>query len=277
MCTPLPTPFFAGGSKCYAPAMKYSQSYQVRFTESDRLSRLTPIALFNYFQETAVQQGESVALPAEELNRRGYAWVLNRIHVEIDAYPLRRDCVTVTTWANCLQGLYAIREWTMTDAAGKCLARTTSRWVLIDLNRKRAIRLPAFMVEGYGEVDERAIDDPFARPENVECKDHARVFHVRASDLDANQHANSACYIDWCLEAVPVQVLQTHAPRSFEIIYKREAVLGSGLIAASKESTRSSPGKFFEHRIHLEGEKTLLTIGKSHWIENEKFGIDQGP
>ena len=34
-----------------------------------------------------------------------------------------------------------------------------------------------------------------------------RRFDVRLSDIDANNHANSACYFDWFIEALPPDLL----------------------------------------------------------------------
>ncbi len=42
--------------------MKHRESFDIRFYETDRSSRLTPIALFNYLQETAIGHGDAAGL-----------------------------------------------------------------------------------------------------------------------------------------------------------------------------------------------------------------------
>ena len=111
------------------------------------------------------------------------------------------------TWGSCLHGLFAVREWRALDARGDVLALATGRWVVIDVARKKIIKIPPQMPAAYGEHEGRAIDDAFQRMEHPVNGVNARHFHVRFSELDTNQHANSASYVDWCLEAVPQDVL----------------------------------------------------------------------
>ena len=245
--------------------MKFSKTYEVRFTETDRRERLTPITLYNYLQETAIEHGESAHITSEGLAAQNYAWMLNRIHLQFSDFPARKDTVTVATWASNLRGLYAIREWIMTDGRGRCCARATSRWIIIDTKKGRAVRLPDFLRERYGETPERAVDDAFERMQPIESGAIEKRFHVRVSDLDSNQHANSACYIDWCLEAAPPEVLAGFVPTAIEVTYKRESALGDGLIVTSRETAGIDSGeRAFEHVIKLE-DGALLTIARSSW------------
>ena len=249
--------------------MKFTRTFDVRFTETDRKSRLTAIALYNYLQDTAVDHSDSVKVAPADLETWKYAWILNRIRIDVNRFPRHRENVAVTTWASSLRGLYAIREWTMADGRGEVAARSTSRWILLDVERKRAVRLPPFIREAYGEAPERAIDDPFAREIPIEAGEFEKRFHVRANDVDSNQHANSACYIDWCLETVPREVLNDYTPKTFEVTYKRESALGDGLVVVSRIAAEAAGGgQTFEHAIRLEEDGTVLAFGKSTWVQD---------
>lgn len=247
--------------------MKYRQSFEVRFCEVDRHSRLTPIALFNYLQEGAIGHGDAVGMPdGEGLAGMGYAWMMNRLHIQIDRYARRRETVHVETWCSMLSGLFAIREWNVTDESGVSIAQATGRWVIFDLRKRKIIKLPGMMAERYGEHDGRGIDDPFARMTPIESGEYEKRFHVRSSELDSNQHANSASYIDWCLEAVPEDVLNEYLPSDIEITYKKESKLGDGLVASSLEEPSQEPAQLvFRHAIRLEENGALLSMGKSVW------------
>ena len=250
--------------------MKFRKSFEVRFSEADRRSLLTPIALFNYLQEAAIGHGDAVGLEGESLAEMGYMWMLNRIHFRINQYPSRRDTVHVETWGSTLTGLYAVREWNLTGDDGQKVASATARWILVDTQKGKIIKLPEILAERYGVHEGRGLDDNFERMSAIESGEFQKRFHVRLSELDSNQHANSASYIDWCLEAVPEDVLNSYLPQDLEITFKKESKLGDGLIASSLEEPSGEQGyRVFLHAIRNEVDDTLLTIGKSTWQKAE--------
>lgn len=250
--------------------MKHSQSFEIRFCEVDRNSRLTPIALFNFLQEVAIGHGDAVGMDGETLGRMGYAWMMNRVHMQIDRYPVRLETVHVQTWAFTLVGLYAIREWKVTDAAGECIARATARWIIFDIAKKKIVKLPAILPERYGEHEDRALEDPFLRMKPIAEGENRKSFHVRLSELDTNQHANSACYIDWCLEAVPDEIQNGYLPHSVEVTFKKESKLGEALESTSLErESDTADERVFEHAVALAEKGDLLTMGRSTWRKIE--------
>ncbi|MEK7793291.1 MAG: acyl-ACP thioesterase domain-containing protein, partial [Candidatus Hydrogenedentota bacterium] len=107
--------------------MRYRHSYEIRRRDTGRDECLTPDALYDYLQETAILHSDSVDLGANSLAGHGLAWILNRVIVHVDRYPRRREVVTIETWANNLRGLYAIREWRALDESGVVFACATSR------------------------------------------------------------------------------------------------------------------------------------------------------
>jgi len=245
----------------------YEECFTVRFNDADRLSRATPMAIYSYLQETAVLHSENRGLASAELRERNYAWVLNRIHMRIDRYPRWQETVTIRTWGNTLTGLYAIREFEILDENGERCGVATSRWVLIDTARSRPIRMPDEIEKRYGVKPERALNDPFPRPVEIEHGDVQRDFHVRLSDLDTNQHTNSAVYVDWCLEAVPTEVHTTMAVHSIEVVYKRETVLGDSLRSVGAPADDDAlDRRVFLHAIRTQPDGATVALGRSIWV-----------
>jgi medium-chain acyl-[acyl-carrier-protein] hydrolase len=246
--------------------MKLQARFDVRFYETDRAARLTPVALFNYLQEAAIRHGDAVGLNGPELERQGYVWMMNRLHFAIERNPTRREVITVETWGSRFKGMFATREWRVTDEAGGTVAVASGRWVMLGGEPKRIIRIPPVVSERYGEYPERALDDPFDRMTAPETPEFERQFHVRFSELDTNQHANSASYVDWCLEAVPLPVLDSCLPHSFEITFKKECRLGEELAARSEELPPGEDGsRRFRHGLWRVSDEALLAIAASTW------------
>lgn len=246
--------------------MKHVERFEVRFYEADRASRLTPVSLFNYLQETAIRHSDTAGMDGDSLMRRGYAWMLNRLHMRILRYPLRREVVQVETWGSCLRGLFAVREWRATDARGEVVALATGRWLVIDLKRKKIVKILPDMQAAYGEYEDRAMIDTFERMDPIQGGTNPRRFHVRSSELDINQHANSASYVDWCLEAVPGDILEGYLPFGIEITFKKEAKLGEELVATSLEVPGAGPGeRRFHHLLSRSTDGAVNAIAASVW------------
>ncbi len=254
--------------------MRYRHSYEIRRRDTGRDECLTPDALYDYLQETAILHSDSVDLGANSLAGHGLAWILNRVIVHVDRYPRRREVVTIETWANNLRGLYAIREWRALDESGVVFACATSRWFLINIEKRKPARIPGFIAEAYGEIPEdRAIDDPFDRVSPIETGETTKSFHVRLSDLDTNQHANSSRYIDWAIEAVPLSILESHNPCMIDVGYKQEGLLGDGLVSTSARANDDEDGPAFDHVIRREGSGEVLAMGRTRWRQAAEFGL----
>lgn len=254
--------------------MRYRHSYEIRRRDAGRDECLTPDALYDYLQETAILHSDSVDLGANSLARHGLAWILNRVIIHVDRYPRRREMVTIETWANNLRGLYAIREWRASDEAGAAFARATSRWFLINIEKRKPARIPGFITEAYGEIPEdRAIADSFDRVSPIETAETTKLFHVRLSDLDTNQHANSSRYIDWAIEAVPAEILYACKPSAIDISYKQEGLLGDEILSLSARTAIEGDDPAFDHVIRRTGGGEVLAMGRTHWRRAAEFGL----
>lgn len=249
------------------PAGVFESAYRIRSYEVDRDQRLRPEVLFNYLQDAAMHASAEAGRGQDVIVPRGVNWFLLRIHLVVRRYPRRGETVRVRTWAWRMQGLYAIREFQVVDEAGATLADGTSQWILVDLAKRRPMRLPEWIVEAYTMPEERRIEDDFEKLPVVENYDLDQIFLVRLSDLDVNQHANSGSYFDWCLEVVPEEVHQTLVPLSIEIQYKKEANYRERLRCFSARAAEGSPaeGPVFHHAIRRVSDDELLAVGRSRW------------
>jgi len=244
----------------------FRHSFEIRYLDGDWQGRLSLLALQGYLQESAVLHCDSVGMTRAFLLENGLTWILNRIHIRVDHYPGFKEEVTVEPWPVNVGGLFNLREFRVLNPQGDVCAVATSRWILIDVNRKRPIRVPEMITSMFEVHEERVIDDPFDRMTDVTDPDLQKEFHVRLSDLDINQHANNASYLDWFLETVPSDVLSTHVPSSIEIDFKREATLGAALHVATAEQPPAPDGaREFRHALRLPSDNQLLAQGRSSW------------
>lgn len=247
----------------------FGHSFEIRYLDADWQGRLSPLALQGYLQESAVLHCDTVGMTRAFLLENGWTWILNRIHIRVGHYPGFKEEVTVETWPVNVGGLFNIREFRVLDSQGDVCAVATSRWILIDINRKRPIRVPELITNMFEVHEERVIDDPFVRMTDVTEADIQKEFHVRLSDLDINQHANNASYLDWLLETVPSDILSTHVPSAIEIDFKREATLGAALhVATAEEPNAQAEPREFRHALRLTSDDLLLAQAHTSWRPN---------
>ena len=248
----------------------YTYYADIRQRDVDQFDRLTPTALYGSMQDAAIAHSMSKGLSGKTFMDLGYAWMLNRIHISVKHCPTIFEAVTVRTWASNLTGLYAIREFELLDEFNQVRACGTSRWVVIDLAKKRAVRLPNFLAERYGVLPKRALEDDFPKFDVKDTFDRSKEFQVRWSELDGNQHANSACYVDWFVEAVPTEILQTHDLKELELEYKRELVLGDTLTSAcTPVSANAALTTIFDHKIINQEGQVLTAKGRTVWAHHD--------
>ena len=215
------------------PLPPWRQTFTVHSFDVDPQGCLAPRVLCAYLQEAAggdaTQRGAGMA----ELMARGLAWVLQRLLLEVEAWPEEGATVAVTTWPTRFGGAAAERDFTVEDGQGRLVARATSRWAVVDLAARRAVRLPEFLrVLAVGqlrvplELAKLEVSCSASPPLLGEC-----ALEVRRGDLDRVGHANNTRYVEWGLEAVPEEWFLAHELAGLDITYRREAVRGDAVLS----------------------------------------------
>jgi len=207
-----------------------SASFVVEEGRTDDRGRLSPEGLLDLFQEGATEDAERRGAGMRGLVEAGLAWVLQRLRVEVEVWPARGLEVAVTTWPTRFGGAMAERAFTVEDAHGQPLARAMSRWAMVDLRARRAVRLPpAVRALPVPARPAPLALDPAPEPSSVlragdagatvtslgECS-----FLVQEADLDQVGHANNIRHVGWAFAAVPSDWLERHELRAFEAHFK---------------------------------------------------------
>ena len=247
------------------PPALLSESFRVRAYEIDPEARLALPALCDWLQEAAGNHATDLGVATDRLLESGRAWVLSRLRVEIAALPRWRQRVTVETWPSAENGLVAERDFLVLDEHGAPLARAISHWVIIDVARRRPVRLPE-AVTGIELPDrQRALTpaaSPLAPPDQSALVRH---FSVRRSDLDLNLHVNNVRYVEWALEAVPDDVLQTHDCASIDVQFRAESVYGDTIASRAGAPLAGEDGLTIRHAVTREGDDRQLAVLATRW------------
>jgi medium-chain acyl-[acyl-carrier-protein] hydrolase len=125
-------------------------SYDVDFTH-----RATSATLCRYFLEAAWNHAEALGVGFTELERQSKFWVLSRLLLEVQHYPVWGSAVTLRTWPRGAKSLFAMRDFEIADGAGTPIAAGSSAWLVLDAASKRPQRLNKLMPD-LVDLDGRA-------------------------------------------------------------------------------------------------------------------------
>ncbi len=242
-------------------------SFRVRSYEIAPDGLLTLPTLCNYLQENAGNHATASDLATDQLLAGGRAWVLIRLQLEIDRFPAWREDIAVETWPSAFDGLYAQRDFSVTDADDAEIARATSQWIVMDVAQRRPIRLPA-AVRAIERPDRPNALTPDRAPlEKLEVPEHERLFSVRRSDLDLNRHVNNVLYVEWALEAVPDAVSEGHRPCRLDVQFRAESVYGDTIRSACAPAENDNGSVLLQHEVTREEDDQLLARARSAWTK----------
>jgi acyl-ACP thioesterase len=241
----------------------WREDYQIRSYEVDCRNRLSILSIFSFMQEAASKHAEALGVSIHHLLAENYTWLLSRLKITIAALPGWNDRIQVSTWPSGVQQLFALRDFELTDGNNQSIAAALSAWLIIDLQKRRPVRIAPFVgrlkpIEGSHILDDRldklpALSDPA----------HEKRFVVRHSDLDINQHANNVNFVAWILEGVPSAVLSTAVLSEFEINFMAEAFYDDQVVSGC--ASVNSANTEFLHRLTRRQDGRELARAVTMW------------
>jgi len=173
-------------------------------------------------QETAGTHSAHLGLPWDKMTGMGLAWILSRVQVEMKRLPKVGETVHIETYPTLNRHLFFPRSHIFRDAQGEEIGRAESLWMLLDLNTRRVTRsaeVAACLPEN------RDLQPALPLPATVKPMEGETVSQIRQplfTDFDINRHVNNTKYLDWCLNALGMEVMQERCLTSFCVNYDAE-------------------------------------------------------
>ena len=186
-------------------------------------ARLTTMA--NYFQEMAYHHANQLGFGYEDMNERKTMWVLSRMRIRINHYPVWDDQVSVETWHKGMDRIFGLRDFRVKSMRGDVLGVARSAWLILDSETRRPVRPASEVLSqniGTDSVFEENLDK-IPVPEQMEELTRRKV---QFSDLDIVGHVNNVKYMEWCIDALMADGSFNREIRELEINFIHEALLG---------------------------------------------------
>jgi len=189
--------------------------------QCDRYGNMRPGILMNELQGMGDTNAENMGYGRTFIHETNVAWVVTHYLVDIVEMPRNGEMLEYSTWPANHDSLRAIRDFEIRGGDGRLLVRATSQWVLLDLARRRPVRIDDWVKTPWPSDVGRAYDRTFEKFADFESE-KTHVFKCRFDDIDENQHTNNAVYAVWATESTGYEYRNTHKLRGIELNYKRE-------------------------------------------------------
>lgn len=212
--------------KEYLPVWK--ADFEVCAYHVDKNSHIRLNILTSLIQEAAWQHASHLDLGIDYMHRSGLAWMLIRMYIEMDEFPLWLDKITIETWPKGTDGLFFVRDMLIWRNSKK-IGSATTYWMLVDVQTKRP-KIPELHTGILSlNKDRHALEKKPGkiRLESPVFKDRITA---RTSDIDINNHVNSNKYIEWIVNNLPEPIPLNKKIRSIQVNYLNEIKLDEVII-----------------------------------------------
>jgi medium-chain acyl-[acyl-carrier-protein] hydrolase len=247
---------------------QFEKDYRVHVYETGPDERIALWSLFNYMQDIASEHAIRLGFGRDDLMKKNQFWVLSRMYAEITSLPRWEEKVSVITWPNGTDKIFAMRNYEVSHADGCHIASGVSSWLIIDRDTKK-IQRPEWLLTHLNSEGMK-IDSPLRNPEKLpEVNGPSKIsrpFRVKLSDIDVNLHTNNVNYLKWVCDTYELGFILSHNPCSAEINYLAESMLDDDIIINTAEDN-ADPG-VISHSIIRTGDNKELCRIRIRWTNH---------
>ncbi len=188
-------------------------------------NRLTNRSLLAYCENVAGLHSDMAGYGLLDSPRTKKGWVLLNWKVKFFERALYGTELKIRTWSKGSDKLYAYRDFEIMNKDGKLLGIVTSRWVLIDLEKKHFVKMTEIpLAEAYKQEDKSVFDIDF--PKMVEPVDYIKNCEINITNdlIDSNEHVHNLNYINFANQLIDIK--EQVKCLNLEIMYKKEIKVG---------------------------------------------------
>ena len=214
---------------------KFTKNIVVQSTETDKNKKYKYYAALCATQEIAQNHASLLGFGYDELDEKNCFWVLSRIKLKFNQYPLWRDNIKINTWHKGAYGIFALRDFEFYK--GDVLAiQGTSSWLILDATTHRMLR-PESVITSQSELSSfpHAIEEPCDKLTSPKEMEFSYTKTVSYSDIDMLGHTNNAKYLEWAFNGIDPEILYSRDIKECQINFVAETHIGEKIDIYQKQ------------------------------------------
>jgi len=207
----------------------WEENIRIHTFQMDPQGKAQLFTICNYLQEAASMHATQAGLGFDDMISKNQVWVLTRLKVEIDQYPVWNDRLKLKTWSRGNDGIFYLRDFTIHDKNGNTTIRATSSWAAINIKTRRPELVDGLEIKLYSQKDRIALDTRLEKLPPLQKKNLIRAYQVQYTDIDIVYHVNNVKYIEMMVNAFPLEQHKSKNVKSIEVNYLGETGYGEEL------------------------------------------------
>lgn len=208
---------------------EYNEKFRISYFGTDNELKLTPTMLTVFLQDIAIAHSNSIGYTLDYLAEVMRGWAITDWHIKVKRFPKYGEEISITTWSNFNRKIQAQRFYKIEDSSGDVIAVVASRWIFMDLIRRRPLNITEEMECAYAcNIPSPIEDEKYKMPKFNQDSDYTqREFIVTRRDTDTNGHTNNTKYIEWAMDDVPDEIYDDFDVEDLKVVYKKECYKNS--------------------------------------------------
>ena len=208
--------------------MIVEQEYQIKLSEIGKENKITNKAILGDLEDIGGIHSNIAGYGILDIQQTKLSWVLLDWKLKIIRRPKYSEKIKIKTWSKNAIKFYTYRDFEVYDENGQVIAIATSKWVLLDIDKGKIVKISDEVLNKYEPELEKSVFDiseieKLQEPENYISEVE---YTVKRSDIDVNHHMHNLNYLELANEALPEDVYNEQGLNNVRINYKKEIKLG---------------------------------------------------
>ncbi len=208
----------------------YKQNYTLPHSNHNNSSSVDVFKnICVFMQDIAATHASLMGISVNTLQAANITWVLARQQVLLNHLPAPGEQICIETWPSLVSRVQCRRDFRVYNLAGKQLGQAISYWVVLNMQTRRAERVPDFIRHAYPQTPSLAVPEISIQPKSLPKNSRVTSFKTSAADIDINKHVTSMRYLDFMLAAVPKEVRCSQQLKLLDVVFRAEGMQGDSI------------------------------------------------
>lgn len=214
--------------------MFVEHKFYVGLREIGKDNLLSNKGILAALEDAGCKHSEMAGLGITNINETKRSWVILSWRVKVISRPEFNRTLNVKTWSRKMDKLYAYRDYNIFDENNNIVALASSKWVLIDYENGKIVKLSDKISDDFKLENKSAFDDENEIELNINYKIKNRIcYKITKAQIDLNHHLNNINYLDLAKEILTESV---DSYNELQVLYKKQIMLGEEIYIYNCES-----------------------------------------